>query len=350
MKATTLAGKTSLGLVFDPRRSSALLVLTIAAALWAAAVWREMVGEGPMDRFAVPLRFLALVATTRGLLGVRTLVRGVRLATTARAHRLVLGDTLKFSSPAGGFEIDRADLLAVVVDDTQMHFVVRPSQGHALRTLPAIFDASPALLAERIRKWRGEILFADALGDEAPSSTPSDVYDRAAAGQVDAGTAVVRHGRGWLRRGPYAALLFGLVFAEGTLRLPAGVSLGVLPYLGMAVCVAIPAFWWIRTRRELAPRRGVAFVATPAEVLMRAEGGVLRAVWTEVPSIGVDERVGWSPLVGREVRRKLRIDRIDAPPIRYEEEFLGAPAHVVAALMDVYRLHANAAAPADESE
>lgn len=344
-----LAGRPNLAAALDPRRFNALLVLVVAAALWVAAFWRESSG-GSMDRFAVLLRFVALVATVRGALGLRAWLRALGLSLSARRHRLRLGpNALVHEFPGGRMELPKERIVAFVVDALEVHVVTLPDDaGEALHQVPALFERSPALLGERLRKWRGPVAL-DAI-DPTPSGAPSALYDGATQGTLPPGAAVLRHGRGWLRRGPFAALLFALVFGEGMARLDADVSLGLLPWLAIGGGVLVPVLWLGKTLREIAPRKGLAMVVTPAEVLMRTEGGVLRAVFEDVPSIGVEERRGWSPLVGRETRRKLRLDRVGSPPIRYEEEFLGAPAAVVAALLDAFRARAQGRAREQEEE
>ena len=88
------------------------------------------------------------------------------------------------------------------------------------------------------------------------------------------------------------------------------------------------------TRRALIHRAAVGGITVLGS---GALAGVLRAAWTDVPSMAVESPTGWSLLEGRSETRKLRLDRVDAPPIRYDEAFLGVPAEVALALAEAYR-------------
>jgi hypothetical protein len=91
------------------------------------------------------------------------------------------------------------------------------------------------------------------------------------------------------------------------------------------------------TRVDLAPRKGIALVLTPAEMLMRTRAGVHRVGWDEVARLEITSRTAWSVLEGPKPQRALVVHRKESDTITYVEEFLGAPAEVVVALCDGYR-------------
>ncbi|MCU0675561.1 MAG: hypothetical protein MUE69_22550 [Myxococcota bacterium] len=332
----------------------ALVTLVVGVLLFVGAILRELQTGNPFDRLAMPMRFVGIVALLRGLVGAWALVGRLRLSGARDRYGLVLTDDgLVLRTPTGEHAIARARVLGAVEPGdwgartgfrrfSFVYLLVVPDrEGRAIVPLPPIFEESPGVLAERLVRWRG---VSSARANEgtpevaAPAERlASKIYDDAARGQPGAGVAVIRHGAGWLRRGPYAALLFALVFAEATLRLPSEISLGILPVAALVVCLAIPATWIALTWRHVAPRRGLALVLTADEALLRTRAGVLRARWSEVPATSVESLTGWSLLEGRSVTRKLRFDRLDAPPIRYDEAFLGVPAEVALALVDAYR-------------
>ena len=152
--------------------------------------------------------------------------------------------------------------------------------------------------------------------------------------------AVVRHGAGWLRRVPFAAVLAALVFLDGALRTPQLELgyLGLLPLAGVVVCSLVPLAWLYVALRHVVPRRGLALVATPAEVLMRTREGIVRASWPHLEGVSVQAEPALTVLEGWTRRRRMVLKRDgDRHPICYDEAFLGVPADAVAALLEAYR-------------
>ncbi|MCB9620877.1 MAG: hypothetical protein H6724_15670 [Sandaracinus sp.] len=325
-----------------------LFSLVAGVALFAAGIWREVHAQTPFDFVALGLRFLGIAAFVRGVLGALPLGTRLALASRTRRYGLALADEgLLFREPGGEHAIAREHVAGAVEPGewgsranfrrfSPVYLLVEPdAAGHALIELPPIFDDNPGVLAEHLTRWRGPTAVVEAL--PPADRLASKVYDDAAHGRSAPGVAVLRHGRTWLRRGPYAALLFGAVFAEAVARLPSDVSLGILPAAALGVCVLIPLTWIVLSWRHVGPRRGLALVLTAHEALMRTRGGVLRARWTDVPSMAVEKAAGWSLLDGWSETRKLRFDRVENTPIRYDEAFLGVPADVALALAEAYR-------------
>ncbi|HJL32437.1 MAG TPA: hypothetical protein RMI62_25345, partial [Polyangiaceae bacterium LLY-WYZ-15_(1-7)] len=279
--------------LFDLRLGQGLLLSMLAVVVGGLAAWRELATGSPMDRLAIPLRFLTLVLLVRGLAGLRLLLRRIRLRGAARGHRLELGDdALVWTRPEGALRVSKESIAGIVppAEDgahAPVHLLVTPEDGDALVRLPPVFGP-PGALAEQLERWRGPVPAPDPLPERPLARAASPVYDAAAEGRPPEGGAVLRHGWGWLRRGPYAAVLFAVVFLEGTLRIPEGLELALLPKLAMAACALIPIGWLWMTVREIAPRRGLAMVITPAEVLMRTQAGVLRAPFDRLDGVGID--------------------------------------------------------------
>jgi len=161
-----------------------------------------------------------------------------------------------------------------------------------------------------------------------------------AAGERPPGVAVIEHGRGWLRRGPYATMLLGVAALEGWLRSTEATraQLGATAPLVVVLCLLIvPVLWVVLTRRDMAPRKGIALLLTPAELMLRTRSGVHRVGWPQVARVEIASRTAWSILFGAHESRSLIVHRKGDDPISYAEPFLGAPAEVVQSLCESYR-------------
>jgi hypothetical protein len=99
---------------------------------------------------------------------------------------------------------------------------------------------------------------------------------------------------------------------------------------------AIVARWVWMERRDIAPQKGLSMVLTPAELLIRVRGGILRTRWPELASASVAEKRAWSVLEGTHEARKLVISRRGASPSTYEEPYLGLPVEVAQILVEAY--------------
>ena len=99
----------------------------------------------------------------------------------------------------------------------------------------------------------------------------------------------------------------------------------------------VPLGWLVLALRHVAPRKGLALVLTPAELMLRTRAGVLAIPWPDLVKVSVAERPSFSVLLGLHTARALVLTRRDAPSVRYDEEYLGLPAYVVAAIADAHR-------------
>jgi hypothetical protein len=188
----------------------------------------------------------------------------------------------------------------------------------------------------------------------APAALASKLYDDAVVDRVPEGVTVVRHGREWIKQGPYALVLVAIAAVDSIARGGPRVWEAIDPWVGAGLVLAvlvIPARWLWMTRREVSPRRGVAFVLTPAECLIRTREGILRTRWKDLAKVSVDSKKKWSILEAAHHERQLVLTRLHAPPIRYDEPFLGMPVEAAQILVDAYRRGAlpMGIAPSDAS-
>lgn len=323
------------------------------ALLWAAAVFRETLAGTSVDPIAFALRVVALGLTLRVLLlGARMLER-LALWAQAKQHALVLTrEGLFYRAPEADYAIPREEVLGVIEQGswqerrgsrraTSVYVVTDPAGGRTHVALPPIFDGSPGRLAERLMRWRGGWDEPDEPPNAPAHELASKVYDDAAAGRADAGVAAIRHDRSWMKQGPYLVLLIGVAAAEGILRGGPRVWQAIDPAIGGGLVIVLVAMflrWFWMQRREIAPRKGLAMVLTPAELLIRTRGGMLRARWADLVSASVTTKRAWSVLEGVHDARQLVISRRGAAPIRYDEPYLGAPCEVAQVLIEAYRV------------
>jgi hypothetical protein len=205
-----------------------------------------------------------------------------------------------------------------------------------------VFESTPGVLAERLMRWLGP-------PDAAESSEPpaadaqllvSELWERVAHGERPSGVSAIPHGNAWLQRGPFASLLLGVAVLEGFVRLPEDTrqQLGAsVPLLLLAALVIVPIAWLLMTRAQLASRRGLAAILTPAELLLRTRAGVMRVAWPLVVQIEIESRAAWSLLLGAHESRWLTLRRKNAPELRFQESFSGVPLEVLNALSEAYR-------------
>ena len=134
----------------------------------------------------------------------------------------------------------------------------------------------------------------------------------------------------------------------------------IAPSIIVFALLGVPLLWFIATRVDIAPRKGLSVVLTPAEVLMRTRAGVHVVRYGELRKVEIDAKRGWSILRGQHESRALIFHRKcgacrgtglqeqaqckvcggngrDMDYINYVEAFLGAPAEVVYALIAAYR-------------
>jgi hypothetical protein len=340
--------------VLDADGLRALLAPLVAALAWAGAIFRELVAGSPIDPLALLMRLVALAMTVRAVLLGRAIVERLALWASSRGSILILApDGLYARVPEGEVALERSEIVGITERGTWQRrsagrrfspvYVIATSPLRCHLVLPPIFDATPGVLAERLLRWRAlRTPESPAFPDPAPLA--SKVYEDAARGVREPGTTVIHHGHDFLRRGPWATVLLAIAMLDGLAR--AGESeramilaetsgLAILALVATALVITPLAWVWYQ-RRSIAPQLGMAMVLTPAELLIRTRGGVLRVHWPRLQRLSIDARGRLSMLIGWEIRRALIIERKDGLPVRYDEAFLGVPAEVALELCDAY--------------
>jgi hypothetical protein len=336
--------------LIDAESVRGIVAALVAVLAWAGSAFRAMVADTPTDPLSLFMRFVAFAMTVRALLLGRELVKRCSVWMRAPGSVLVL-------APEGlwgrvlGHEIvaSRDDILGVVEHGTWQArsagrrfspvYVVLMSGAPTHLELPPIFDATPGVLAERLMRWAGAPELPETPHFPEPAALASKVYEDAARGIRDPRTIVVKHGKGWLRSGPWATVLLALAILESFVRAvditSDPMSAAVAGSIAL-VMVLVPWVWIWTTQRAISPRLGLAMVLTPAELLMRVKGGVLRVQWSKLQRLSIDVRGRLSPIEGWALHRTLVIKRKDGAPIFYDEVYLGVPAEVALTLCDAY--------------
>jgi hypothetical protein len=342
--------------LFDGDALRAVVAALVAILAWAGLVFREMV-VSPLDPLALFMCLVALWTTLRALaMGARVAGR-VAVWARAPAARLVLaGEGLWAEVGGAALAAAKDEIVRVVEHGTWQSgraagaryspvYVVLAGAPHL--ELPPVFDATPGVLGERIMRWRGPTDPETAPPFPDPAPLASKVYEDAARGIRPPGTTVIMHGDGWIRRGPWATVLLGvaivLAFARASPVEQAAIG-GATVLTASFALLMVPLAWVWAQRRSMAPQLGMAMVATPAELLMRTAGGVLRVKWPAFQRASIDVRGRFSTIEGWAPQRSLVIKRKDGAPITYDEAFLGVPAEVALALAEAYASGAAQAA------
>lgn len=344
--------------LLDADGARALLSPFLAAFMWAAVVFRETQSHSSLDPLALLLRVLALAMTLRALSALWRLGQRLKLLVQWRRYGLVITDQgLLVRLPDRDVVVPREDVLDIREQHAiagssrssggtaEVYVVTHPATGRTHVTLPAVFAASPRALAERLMRWRAMGGEGTPLPSESPEPLPSKLWERSGRGEVLPGVVAIRHGSGWMKRGPYASMLLGLAVLDGFVRLPsqAAQAINPLPALLLAAAlVIVPGAWFLFTRTTLRDRKGLALVLSPSDLLSRGRGGIIRAPWSTVTRVEVTARSSWSLLQGGHTTRTLIVHRKRGEAVvQVAEAFLATPIDVVAALCDAYRKRAS---------
>jgi hypothetical protein len=232
----------------------------------------------------------------------------------------------------------KGDVAAVVeTPHDGVWLLLRGEPGPRALALPPVFDTDEGALAERLMRELTPGADAGQKHPESPPGLPSVRYDEAARGACSPGALPLRHGLRWARRGPYAALLFAITLGSRLLSAPGSFEVGPLFSGLLLVCVAVPALWLLSVRRAILPRKGLALLLTPEEVLLRTRGGVVRTPYAELRGVQLTRSGSWTLLEGSRPLQKLLLERGDDLPIRFDASFFRWPAEVVQASIEAYR-------------
>lgn len=354
--------------VFDAEGVRAVMAPIFAAFMWAAAVFREIQSGNTLDPVALIFRLVALAMTVRAITLLVLLSGRIRLWLRHSRYGLaVTRDGILYRTPDMDLALPREDIVEVRERGlwrdrggrryADVYVVTQPASGRLFVAIPPIFERTPGVLAERLMRWLG----APVAGSDPDAAQPSaaeassqptaadpaesnplanELWERVARGEVPAGTTPIRHGLGWLQRGPYVSMLLGVLVVEGFFRLPPATrnQVGIrVPLALVAVVVLVPIAWFVLTRIQLKPRRGLAAILTPTELLLRTRTGVLKILWSQVQRLDIESRASWSLLTGAHESRSLIIRRKQAQTLKYHESFIAIPLEVLSALCDAYR-------------
>lgn len=323
-------------------------LLGVVAGL--GAYFRMLLGHDGFDPIALILLVLSVGLLARGSILFVQLAERLRIAFRARSSALVLSkDGLFFTDGQNEQTIERTSIVSILESGMWQSrrggnrwspiYIVGSTADALLLTLPPIFEEGSGVVAERLMRWQGVRYLPEEVVHEAPAALASQVYDDASRGIVSEGTLVIRHGNGWLARGPYASLVLAIAIGLAMAALPSEALAAVWPLTVAAIAIAViaPFLWIAMKRREISVRRGLAMVLTPAEVLMRTRAGVHRAAWPKLQRTSIDQKRAFSLLGGMHMAKILVLKRKDDTPIRYEEAYLGMPVEVAQVLIDAYR-------------
>lgn len=323
-------------------------LLGVVAGL--GAYFRMLLGHDGFDPIALILLVLSVGLLARGSILFVQLAERLRIAIRARKSALVLSkEGLFFTDGQHEQTIERTSIVSILESGMWQSrrggnrwspiYIVGSTADALLLTLPPIFEEGSGVVAEKLMRWQGVRYLPEEVTHEAPAALASQVYDDASRGIVSEGTLVIRHGNGWLTRGPYASLVLAVAIGLAMAALPNEARAAVWPLTLGAIAIAViaPFLWIAMKRREISVRRGIAMVLTPAEVLMRTRAGVHRAAWPKLQRTSIDQKRAFSLLGGMHMAKILVLKRKDDTPIRYEEAYLGMPVEVAQVLIDAYR-------------
>lgn len=321
-------------------RIDAVLVRSgvIAAALFGVVD----VHAGLSHPFYVPLdvalRILAASAAIRFTVRVaRKVVAYVREGDPERHAIVLLEDALVLLDGERERVLPRKALVAVVEDppraDAQGSVsLIVAGDGPCLEVLPQAFARPAAATARRLERYVGPVHIPEAHVHPAPGNDPTATFDAAKRGQPLPGCTSMNRTRGWLLQGPYAGLVIVLVLV---MRAASGELVFDPPlYATSVLCIGLPTYWVVRGLRSRRSR--LAFVATPAELLVRARGGVHRFPWPDVIRVDTVTRATWNVLTGLNRSRAVVVERDDGASLLFDERELPVAAHHVRALFEAY--------------
>ncbi|MBC7172940.1 MAG: hypothetical protein H5U40_10950, partial [Polyangiaceae bacterium] len=219
--------------------------------------------------------------------------------------------------------------------DASPALLLEPAGGEAIVTLPPGLEDPRGKTTEAIEAWIGDRPTTEpAL--PPPGRIAADEFDRALRGEGAPGTTVIPRGRGWLKEGPYGALLVAIALGERIVRLPEGASVGPLGYAALALSVALPLAWLLPRLRRARAAKGVAAVLAPDELLVRHPDGFARIPWRKVSAIELSQRSAWSTLGGYRKLRTVHVLREHGAAVALPEDVLGVDPGALASLMEAY--------------
>jgi len=337
--------------LLDPQGMQAITAPILAVFVWAVEVLQENLSDHPLDPLALMLRLIALALTVRAvLMGIQFWGR-LRAWLDYRRYGLALTDQgLMLRTPKCDLLVERKDIVGIREQGytvrprgrrwRDVYVVTRPESGRQFLSIPPFFESTPALLAERLTRWLGVLSHPTNPTYPKPKSMISSLYNKVASGEPIEGVTAIRNSASWIKRGPYATVLLGIAILYGYIRLPvdAWSSISPLAPLVLVLTLLVVPFTWIGlTWQNVKPRKGIALMLSPAEMVMRAKQHMLRVRWSNLLRVEITSKNVWSILEGVNENRTLVISRKNEPEIRYRDVFLDAPLEVVLVLIESYR-------------
>jgi hypothetical protein len=310
----------------------------IAAALFGIVDLHAAISHPFFIPVDVALRIFAASAAIRFAVRVlRKVLAHVREGDPTRHALVLLDDALVFLDGNAARAIPRAQIAAVVEDPPRtdapgsVSLIVK-GDGPCLEVLPPAFARPAAATARRLERYVGPVIIPESYVHPLPGQDPTQTFDRAKRGEPEPGCTSMHRTKGWLVQGPYAGLVIVLVLG---LRAASGEIVFDPPlYAAAATCVVLPVYWVVRGLRTRRSR--LAFVTTPAELLVRARGGVHRFPWRDVLRVDTITRATWNVLTGLNRSRAVVVEREDGAEILFDERELPVAAYHVRALFEAY--------------
>lgn len=341
---------------FDLIDMKALVALALAlVAVALVDLHPEAVQRSFADPLELGLRMVALTCVVRACVLLADGVRRLRARWRTRDHALVfLDDALvvfadetrvfprrTIVTAGGGTRRDGIPILAILARDavrspmTRLVFgasipasaVARRVVRYVRETEPPAPDHSPEV--------------------ESPSRDPKATFEQALRGER-AGVSVVGVSYEWLRRIPFAAPAFVLVFfgslvldlvvapaADGSADWGA-ITFEPTTLALLAVCALLPIGYLAIGFAKVRAMGGAALVATPAELLLRTRSGMHRAPWNDILVLDLESRRAFTMLGGSSLERALVLERASGAPIRLDESLHEGPIEVVVAMLEAY--------------
>lgn len=310
----------------------------IAAALFGVVDMHATLSHPFYFAADVALRILAATSAIRFAVRIIRLVMKQAHEGDPKRHAIVIDDDALVLIDGPHTRVLTRDRVAAVVEDPprvddvgSVSLIVR-GDGPCIEVLPEALARPAAATARRLERFVGPIVLPKAFVHPEPNKDPTATFDAAKSGEAPRGTTAMLRTRGWLLQGPYAGLVIVLVLV---FRAVTGNLVFDAPLAAAAtLCLALPGVWITRGMRMRRSR--YAFVATPAELLVRSLGGVHRFPWADVVRVDTIERATWNVLTGLTKSRAVVIERGDGMSLLFDERELPVAAYHVRALFEAY--------------
>lgn len=338
--------------LLDPKGMQAIIAPLLAGLVWIVELFRETLTDNPLDPLALLLRLIALALTVRTVISGRLLLLRLRTWLNYKRYKIALcNEGILFRKPNCDIVITRDEILGIEEEGQQhqqpgrhwrnVYIVTRPDSGRLFLAIPPVFEHNSTLLYNRLIQWLGNRAIPAKPRYPKPNSKIDHIYDRISKGERPEGYTVIPHGTAWMvRGGPYATILLGLAILYGYLRIPTNAWESVNPFapIVLFLTLAVVPFVWIwLTLHNIKSGKGIGFLFSPAEIVLRVRKAFIRINWENILRTEITSKRIWSILHGISDSRTLVIYSKNDPPIQYRDMFLDLPLEVVLRLLESYR-------------